>query len=90
MIDRPYPAEKLRMRDLGDEVLFYDEDGRRIHVLNGTARLLWSRLDGRRTVHRLIEDLVDEYEVSPERARRDVHAFLERLEALGLIRGERA
>ena len=86
MDDRPRRADHLRMRDLGDEVLFYDEDGRRIHVLNGAARHLWTRLDGRRTIEQLIENLVAEYEVSTDRAREDVHAFIERLDSLGLIR----
>ena len=86
MIDRPHPAERFRMRDLGDEILFYDEEGRRIHVLNGTARRLWSRIDGRRTVRDLVDDLVAEYEVAPERAHGDVVALLTRLEELGLIR----
>jgi hypothetical protein len=31
---------------LGDEAVLYDSDGKRIHVLNATAKLIWELCDG--------------------------------------------
>ena len=47
--NRLEPTGSLNQRDLGDEFLFYDRDGDRVHVLNGVAREVFLLCDGNRT-----------------------------------------
>ena len=54
-------------------------------TLNGTAALLWDALEKERTEDSLVEALMEQFEVSEEKARRDVKSFLEKLEKAGLL-----
>ncbi len=54
-------------------------------TLNGTAALLWDALEKDRTEDSLVEALMEKFEVSEEKARRDVKSFLEKLEKAGLL-----
>lgn len=54
-------------------------------TLNGTAALLWEALEKDRTEDNLVEALMEKFEVSEEKARRDVKGFLEKLEKAGLL-----
>lgn len=59
---------------------------RELHQLDETATFLWNRLDRPRSAAELAEILCGEFEVDPERAERDVLAFLGELERKGLAR----
>lgn len=50
-----------------------------VHVLNTVGSLVWDRIDGTCTVAQLVQLVLDEYDVAPEEARRDVLNFIERL-----------
>ena len=54
-------------------------------TLNGTAALLWDALEKDQTEDSLVEALMEQFEVSEEKARRDVKSFLEKLEKAGLL-----
>jgi hypothetical protein len=41
---------EVLMLDIGDELAVYDQDRRRLHVLNRTAALVWRHCDGQRTM----------------------------------------
>ena len=58
MTERYLPAAmktKLVVRELEDEVLVYDAEGRRAHCLNRTAALVWKSCDGKTPVSRIAE-----------------------------------
>jgi hypothetical protein len=57
-----------------------------IYTLNEVGTAIWQLIDGHRTAKQIIEAIIDEYEVPPEQAGRDVFDYLEKLEAEGLIR----
>jgi PqqD family protein of HPr-rel-A system len=75
----------LKGQDLGDEYLFYDRAGDRVHVLNSTAREIYLRCDGARTADELAAELVAHYGIDEAAARRDVAQVLAQLRELGLI-----
>jgi Coenzyme PQQ synthesis protein D (PqqD) len=50
-----------------------------LYTLNETGRVIWSRLDGSRTIEALVEELVDEYEAPSERIREDVIGLVQEL-----------
>lgn len=60
-------------------------DRAEVNVLNEIGSLVWDRMDGTRTVSQLIEAVVAEYEIEPEKARRDVLEFLEALREHGMV-----
>ena len=82
---RPRPAGSLQHKDLGDEMLFYDQGADKVHVLNATAREVYLLCDGKRTVDDVVRELVRKYEVDEAVARRDSVAALEELLELGVL-----
>jgi hypothetical protein len=57
-----------------------------IYTLNETGSFVWDLIDGQRTVARLIDAVVAEFEVSPEVAATDVARLLASLREEGLLR----
>lgn len=60
-------------------------DRAEVKILNPIGSLVWDRIDGTRTVAQLIDAVVEEYEVRPDEARRDVQEFLETLRSHGMV-----
>ncbi|HET9300481.1 MAG TPA: PqqD family protein [Candidatus Polarisedimenticolaceae bacterium] len=81
----PRPAPGTHGRDAGDECLFRDADGMRIHVLNRTAREIYLLCDGSRTPAEVAGELADRYLVDPGTARADVDVLVELLVGLGIL-----
>lgn len=72
---RVVPPETVVIRQAGPEVL----------VLNEVAGRILDLADGRSTLEDIARGLASDYEVSPDRARRDVQVFVEELMAAELI-----
>lgn len=60
-------------------------DLQELFVLNEVGRFLWDRLDGSTSVDDLVGAVVAEFEVGEVQARRDVEAFLGKLEEAELV-----
>jgi len=43
---RPLVKKDVLVHDLGEQTVLYSAEGRAIHVLNRTARLIWDLCDG--------------------------------------------
>lgn len=56
-----------------------------VKVVNEVGSLVWDRIDGRRTLADLIQLVIDEFEVDPDQARRDVLEFVESLRENGMV-----
>jgi hypothetical protein len=84
-VERPKPSADHNSRDLGDEMLFYDRAGDRVHVLNGVAREIFLLCDGERTTEQIANEIVSRYEVDFETAHADVRKTVEQLHELGLV-----
>lgn len=75
-----------------------DEDGglvvlagrSEVKVLNPVAIKIFSLLDGEHSIQAITDSVVEEFEVSPEDAGRDVQAFLDELQANGMLAAEAA
>ncbi len=81
----PRPAPGNHGRDAGDECLFRDADGMRIHVLNRTAREIYLLCDGSRSSAEVAGELADRYMVDAGTARADVDDLVETLVGLGIL-----
>jgi hypothetical protein len=56
-----------------------------IFALNGVGRCIWELLDGTRGTDVVLANLLERFEVSPEEASADLHAFVDRLMQAGLL-----
>ncbi len=57
-----------------------------IYVLNELGTQIWELVDGKNSIHRMIEEICRTYDVGPEEAEKDTIEFLNSLEGSGLIR----
>ena len=69
-----------------DEGILLDPEIKKIFIVNEIAARVWGLMDGRRTIHEIVRELEDKYDVDRARLERDVTAFLEELAAHGLVR----
>jgi hypothetical protein len=69
---------------LPGDFLVVDLDSGRYFSLGEVGGFVWHRLDGRRTLSEIADEVVGCYEVSPERARRDLLCLGRQLVASGL------
>ena len=53
--------------------------------LNKTGAFLWKKLELGATEEELVKDIISEYEVEEEIAKKDVFAFIQRLKENGLV-----
>jgi len=80
----PQARVDLRIVDLENEMLVYDERARQVHILNATARWIWLLCDGTHATEEIVEEVGRMYPgTPPDTIRRDVE---ETLEALGTKR----
>jgi len=88
-IARPYRRAGIDEYFLNDEAVLYDPARHATHYLNTSARMIWARCDGRRTVAQITSDVLDEYEMNDPKRRdgvaRDVESALLELSNNGLI-----
>ncbi|MGH9798344.1 MAG: PqqD family protein [Candidatus Polarisedimenticolia bacterium] len=56
-----------------------------VKVVNEIGSLIWDRIDGRRTLGEIADQVVAEYDVDPEEARRDVLEFAASLSEHGMV-----
>ena len=82
---KPRPAAGAFGRDAGDECLFRDADGMRIHVLNRTAREIYLLCDGSRSPAEVAGELAERYTVDPGTALSDVDDLVDLLVRLGIL-----
>jgi len=78
-------GQDSKTRDLGDEILAYDRVRGKVHVLNGTARRIYTLCDGSQTVGEIADQLTRQYDVDADTALSDLIATIERLVQLGLV-----
>jgi len=60
-------------------------DMQKIFSLDSVAEYIWLNLDGNRTLADIVDDVLDTFDVSKERAENDMSAFIEELSSANLI-----
>jgi coenzyme PQQ biosynthesis protein PqqD len=74
---------KLRHDRDGSVMLLVPEG---VLVLNRAAACALENVDGKRTLGQIVEIIVERFDVTPERAREDLHGLFDRLRDRGLVR----
>lgn len=77
-------------RKIADEVILVPirqnvGDLENIYTLNEVGARVWELLDGQRKVKEVKEILVDEFEVSPQEAEKDLMEYLQQLEKIEAV-----
>ncbi len=75
--------------ELGEEMVLLDLDGGTYYKLNGTGSRIWSLIGQHGDSDKVEQAIVAQYEVDPDRARREVAALVDDLEARGLVAVDR-
>jgi hypothetical protein len=75
-------AERTASRTIDGRAVVISIDRNRVHVLNDVGTHVWELCDGR-TLDAIVRDVVERFEVEPERAALDVRAFAEVLVRVG-------
>lgn len=86
--DRLRPSPAVRASVSGDGLILLDVDGGVILSSNAVGARIWELIEQQRTAGEIAQQLVDDYAVPAERARRDVDTFVADLMARGLVAGD--
>lgn len=79
----PHPQAISRVVD-GEAVIVLPESGQ-VGVLNEVGTRVWELADGTRSLEEIVAAILEEFEVTPERARQDVDAFVQELVEKGML-----
>src|SRR5262245_20840847 len=82
---RVAPASKVLFRELGGEAVILDLKTERYLGLDETGTRMWRLLTESDSIQEAYAVLLDEYDVEPDRLRRDLVGFVEELSNHGLI-----
>jgi len=57
----------------------------RVSVLNELGSAVWEAIDGRRTIGEIVDQILEEYDVTRETAEADLYAFVDSLREHGMV-----
>lgn len=85
--ERPSSRSDIVFRELADEWVLFDPDGRRLHVMNLTAALVWSHCTGESSLPEIVAAVREAFDEPPppERVEADVRDALETFAGKGLL-----
>jgi len=83
--DRPCRRDGLVERELPGELVIFDPESDRAHLLNRTAAAVWDLADGTTPLAAIAAELATASGLDADRARTDAVAAVEHLAAAGLL-----
>jgi hypothetical protein len=90
-LDKVYSkSDSIVSRKIADEFILVPirqnvGDLESIYTLNETAARIWELIDGKNKVRKIKERIVEEFEVTPEEAEKDLIEHLQQLEKIKAI-----
>jgi hypothetical protein len=72
-------SPKTAWRVIEGEAVILSLDTKAFRGLNPVGSRVWELIDGRRSVDEIVEVILREFDVTPERAAEDVHTFVREL-----------
>ena len=90
-LDKVYSkSDSIVFRKIADEFILVPirqnvGDLESIYTLNETGARIWELIDGKNKVNEIKEKLIEEFEVTPEEAEKDIIAHLQQLESIKAI-----
>jgi hypothetical protein len=71
--------EKIPWRLIEEEAILIDREEGEVVRLNPVGAEIWSAIDGKHTVDEIVDRICGTFDVSPRKANRDVHRFINQL-----------
>lgn len=86
--DNIYIKKKnISVRDLGNELMLYDGDTDKVHVLNETGAMIWNLINGKMPVSKIENELQNKFQdTSKETISSDLKEILKKLIDEGLVK----
>jgi hypothetical protein len=72
--------------DVAEEAVILDLEAGAYYGLNSVAARVWNLIQKPKTVHEILDTILEEYDVAPDRCERDLLALLRDLAAKELIK----
>ena len=72
----PRRPSELQSREFGTETVLLNPRTGQYCQINDSAALIWAQIDGRRTIHEIVNALAAHVDCAPEAITGDVEAFL--------------
>lgn len=77
---------ELVERDVEGETVVFNPKTGEVHQFNAVASCIWQNLEQATEIDRLVEQLVDEFDVDQQTAAQDVQLFLDDMLARNLVK----
>jgi hypothetical protein len=75
----------LTIKKILDDVFVFDRTSGIVHSFNATGGIMWEKLSSALPFPAIVNELVDEFEVSKETASKDLFDFIQLLETRKLL-----
>lgn len=75
----------LTIKKILDDVFVFDRTSGIVHSFNATGGLMWEKLSSTRPFTAIVNELVDEFDVSKESVAKDLIDFMQLLESRKLL-----
>jgi PqqD family protein of HPr-rel-A system len=86
---KPLRRPDVVVKELGDETLLYNAEGKSIHVLNPTAHVIWQHCDGDHDVHAIEDALRSSFSVPEDHdVQADIQRTLDEFRDKGLLQDQ--
>ncbi len=76
---------RLKIRELGDELMVMDAKGEKIHAFNETSARIWQWITPQTSLETLLDKVVEAYSVSRHQAKKDLIQVVTDMQKLGLL-----
>lgn len=86
--DRLIRNDEMLSTELDKETILMSLDAGAYYGVAGTARIVWEKLSSPRTFAVLVNELVAEFAITPEKCAEELQRFLAEMESEGLLRVE--
>lgn len=77
--------KQINITDLSGEKVMVDFESGKYFLIKGVGNDIWDMLQEETTPNKIIEQLLSEYEVTPEECEKSVLAFLEKLQEYDFV-----
>lgn len=78
--------EGISDRKLGADIMLYDEQKDKVHILNETGALIWELINGQNDFSAIKSGIIKQFpDVQPEEITRDIDEIIQKLVSEGLI-----
>jgi methyltransferase-like protein len=78
--------KEVIFRQEEDEAIIFNPDNSDIIVINSTGCFIWQSCDGKNTTEEIVNKMLDELDVTAERANKDLDQFLSDLEKRNFLK----